>query len=71
METCDNCKYYGEGIDVDYIPHKYCKISRQISPIKCNKYNSNYTFVDWIEECFLGLFIIFLLILFFIFYNLL
>ena len=69
-EKCITCKHYKESIDVDYVPTCYCKLNNFKNAETCEHNKDKYTFGDYLEEIFPGIFILLLIGLFALFMNL-
>lgn len=55
---CNTCKYYSEGLDVDYVPSCWCKLDNFKNAETCEHNNDEYTFEDYFDEIIPGIVIL-------------
>lgn len=55
QDKCKHCKYYKEGLDIDYVPSCWCKLGNFDNAETCERDKEEYTLGDYIEEILPGI----------------
>lgn len=55
QDKCNYCKYYKEGLDIDYVPSCWCKLDNFDNAETCERYKEEYTLGDYIEDILPGI----------------
>lgn len=50
QNKCKCCKYYKEGLNIDYVPSYWCKLNNFKNAETCEHYKEEYTINDYILD---------------------